>query len=145
MFTEKKDLPRTEKPESRRRKRGVHGRGRLKLLVPELPGYYCRWINDTENKLHEATKNDDFDHVSRDEIGDSVGESEDGNSDLGSRVRVLVGKDENGPIYAYLMKKQLSFHEEDKAIQEEERRGREDTLRRGSDQISPDHMRGTLT
>ena len=142
MFTEKekKDLPRAE---TRRRKRGVHGRGRLKLLVPELPGYYCRWINDVENKLHEATKNDDFDHVSREEIGDSVGESEDGNSDLGSRVRVLVGKDENGPIYAYLMKKQLSFHEEDKAIQEEERREKEATLRRGSDQI--DQMNGTLT
>lgn len=119
--------------ETRRRKRGEHGRGQLKLSVPEIPGYYCRWYNDAGNKLHDVTHNDDFDYVLRSEVGDKVGESEDGNSDLGEQVRVLVGKDENGPIFSYLMKKKLSFHEADRQEKESFRREKENALRRGTD------------
>lgn len=134
--TESEDTVETSRTETRRRKRGEHGRGRLKLSVPEVPGYYCRWVNDVDNKLHDATHNDDFSHVTRTEINDTVGESGDGNSDLGSNVRVLVDKDEQGkPIYSYLLKKKQEFYEEDIAENEDQRQGREESLRRGSDSI----------
>lgn len=124
-----------QRTESRRRKRGEHGRGRLKLKVPEMPGYYCRWGNDTGTNLHDMTHDDDYDYVDKAEIGNDVGESGDGNSDIGSKVRVLVGSDENGPIYSYLMKKKLEYHNDDKAENEDIRRKKEQTLRRGNDSI----------
>lgn len=128
----------------RRRQRGVHGRARQKLTVPEIEGYYCRWVNDVDNKLHEATVADDFSHVLREEINDSVGEAGDGNSDLGSQVRVLVDKDEHGiPIYAYLLKKKQEFFDEDLAENEAIRLEKENTLRRGSDKI--ENQYGSIT
>ena len=135
MFENQEKKAESKKQESRRRQRGVHGRGRLKLSVPEMPGYYCRWCNDVMNNLHDLTHSDDYDYVTRAEIGDDVGESGDGNTDLGSKVRVLVDKDDNGPIYSYLMKKKLEFHEEDKSLKEDDRRSKEQSLRRGNDQI----------
>ena len=131
MTTKTVSKSRTE----RRRKSGEHGRARLKLSVPDLPGYFCYWANDTGTRLHDLTRDDDYDYVSKSEIGDHVGESGTGNSDLGTKVRVLVGTDDNGPVYAYLLKKKLDFHQEDQAEKEAERRKKEEALHRGSDQI----------
>ena len=130
--------------EERRRQRGIHGRGRKKLLVPEVKGYHLRFVNDVGTSLHDLTKLDDYDYVTREEIGDHVGEnSSDGNSDLGSKVRVLVDKDEQGkPIYAYLLKKKQEYYDADQAEAEESRQGKEETLRRGNDGI--DQMYGNI-
>jgi len=135
------------RPSTRRRKRGVHGRGRQKLTVPEIPGYYLRWCNDTGSNMFDITTNDDYEYVLRDEISNQVGESGDGNTDIGSKVRVLVDKDENGsPIYQYLMKKKLEFHEEDVVENERLRRKRESSLRRGDDSTGKpvDHQYGSI-
>lgn len=137
-----KGKPGRPRKEERRRAGTVHGRGRKKLEVPELPGYYLRWVTDAGTRIHDFTKLDDFDFVEKREIGDHVGESGDGNTELGSRVRVLVGKDENGPIYQYLLKKKLEFHREDLRKNEDKRRDKEDALRRGSDRI--EHQYGTV-
>lgn len=130
--------------EQRRRAGTVHGRGRLKLKVPEIPGYYCRWVYDEGTRIHEFTVMDDYDFVQRTEIGDHVGEnSQDGNTELGSRVRVLVGKDEEGkPLYQYLLKKKLDFQREDLKKNEIARREKENALRRGSDRI--EHQYGEV-
>lgn len=121
--------------EQRRRAGTVHGRGRLKLNTPEIPGYHCRWVTDEGTRMHDFTVLDDFDFVQKDEIGDHVGEAGDGNTELGSRVRVLVGKDEGKPVHQYLLKKKIDFHKEDVRKNETLRREKEDTLRRGSDRI----------
>ena len=47
------------------------------------------------------------------------------------------------PIYAYLLKKKHEFHEEDIAENEDQRRGREESLRRGSDKI--ENQYGSIT
>lgn len=129
--------PGRPRKEERRRAGSVHGRGRLKLKVPEIAGYYTRWVSDTGTRIHDFTVLDDFDFVNRDEIGDHVGENvEDGNTELGSRVRVLVGTDEHGrPLHQYLLKKKIEFQREDLRKNETKRREKEDTLRRGSDRI----------
>ena len=127
----------------RRRKAGIHGRGRQKLSVPNLPGYFCYWANDVGNRLHDLTRDDDYDYVSKSEIGDHVGESGDGNTDLGTKVRVLVGTDDKGPIYAYLLKKRLDFYNDDQAEKEANRRKKEESLHQGSDQI--ENQYGSIT
>lgn len=127
---------RPRKPENvRRRKAAPHGRGRLKLYAPEIPGFHTRWVTDTGTRINDFTKLDDYDFVKRDEINNEVGETGDGNTELGSKVRVLVGTDESGPVYQYLLKKRIDWHKEDIAEKEEARREKEATLRRGNDQI----------
>ena len=129
--------------EQRRRAGTVHGRGRLKLNTPEIPGFHCRWVTDEGTRINDFTVLDDFDFVERSEINDQVGEAGDGNTELGSRVRVLVGKDNGKPIFQYLLKKKLEFHKEDKRKSEESRREKENALRRGSDRI--ENQYGTVT
>ena len=121
--------------EQRRRKSGIHGRGRQKLTAPSINGYYTRWCTDQGTRLHDLTTTDDYDFVTRNEINDQVGEAGDGNSDLGAKVRVLVDEDKSGAIFQYLMKKKIEYHKEDLAETENMRREKESTLRRGSDSI----------
>ena len=124
------------KETTRRRKRDIHGRKRQKLTTPELPGYFLKWVNDTGTNLHAHHQEDDFEFVTKDEIGNHIGEDGDGNTDLGNRCRLLVDTDENGnPIYAFLMKKPMEFHLEDKEAAEQARLEKEAQLKRGSDQI----------
>jgi hypothetical protein len=126
----KKGRGRPKKSE-RRRKAGEHGRKPLKLATPDIPGYKCRWFNDVGNRLHEVTHYDDYDYVLEGEIHNQVGE-QGSNTDLGEHVSVIVGTDENGPVRAYLLKKKIEFHREDKQAEEERRREKENTLRRGT-------------
>lgn len=146
MSDEKKVAGKPGRPrkETRRRQGSTHGRGRLKLKVPEIPGFYMRWVSDTGTRIHDMTVLDDYDFVQRSEIGDHVGESSsDGNTELGSRVRVLVGKDEDGkPLHQYLLKKKLDFHKHDLKDNEQTRREKENSLRRGSDRI--EHQYGSV-
>ena len=124
------------KKSQRRRKAGIHGRGRQKLTAPEILGYHCAFVNDVDTRIHDKTVNDDYEFVLRKEVDDSIGEDGDSNNDLGSRVRVLVDKSENGkPIYAYLLKKRLEYVTADKNEREKSRMEREAALRRGNDRI----------
>jgi len=131
-MTEKRGPGRPKKASDRRRKAGIHGRGRQKLTTPEIAGFTTRWVNDIANRIHEKTKEDDWDFVSASEIDNEVGEDGDGNQDLGSNVKRAVGTYEGKPLYAYLLKKPLKYYEEDLANNEEARRAKEDTLRRGT-------------
>lgn len=120
----------------RRRKPGIHGRGRKKLTAPEIPGFHTAFVNDLGTRLYDKTVQDDYEYVTREEVGDFVGEDGKSNNDLGSRVRVLVDKSENGePIYAYLLKKKVEYFNSDRQEMEDDRMKREDELRRGNDRI----------
>lgn len=124
------------KKSQRRRKAGIHGRGRQKLTAPEILGYHCAFVNDIDTRIHDKTVNDDYEFVLRSEVNDSVGEDGTSNNDLGSKVRVLVDRSENGqPIYAYLLKKKIEYVTADKNAREEARMEKEQALRRGNDRI----------
>lgn len=98
----------------------------LKLEVPEIPGYYCRWFRGTAARLAQAERAG-FEFVDDSEVqlnnvavgGDA---RKDGNSDLGSRVSIVegTGTDEGGQaLRMYLMKQPLEFKKEDDALLQE--------------------------
>jgi hypothetical protein len=91
---------------------------RPKLAIPELPGFYCYWMNDYAGRIQQAQQSG-YDFVSSEEIDINPtsisGDVEtSGNSDLGTRVSVVVGEAPNGgPLRAYLMKLPSEFHNDD--------------------------------
>lgn len=87
------------------------GVARLKLAVPELPGYKLRWINDGEGRMQMAQMGG-YEFVSSEEVpafGDP--DIDNVNRDLGARVSRVVNK-QTGER-AYLMKLKKEFYEED--------------------------------
>lgn len=103
------------KADPKRRRKGAVGQKRRKLAVNEdaldRKNFSYRFVNDTGNRVHDMTVNDDWEVVPQ--AGKSV--KEDG-TDLGSSVSTVVGKDNNGqPIRGYLLRKPLEWFEEDKA------------------------------
>lgn len=135
MFDKTREDSKSSESRTPRRRRGIHGRGRQKLTTPKLPGYYLRWVNDVDTNIYDRTVQDDYDYVKKSEIGNHVGEQGDGNSDLGSRVSVLVDKDNQGnPIVAYLLKKKTEFHDADMDKKESFRIEQEKSLKRGTDE-----------
>ncbi len=92
---------------------------RAKLTTPEIPGYHSHWINDVPGRILQAMQAG-YTFVSKEEAlinmpdlaGDVVGEG----TDLGSRVSVVVGRDESErPLRAYLMKLPDALYCEDQA------------------------------
>lgn len=86
------------------------GGARLKLSTPEIPGYVQRWISDTPGRLQAALEGG-WEFVENRAI--SVGDTGDGNSDVGSRVSKIVDKNSSGPVRGYLMKIREEWYRED--------------------------------
>lgn len=127
---------RTPRKSERRRQPGIHGRGRQKLTAPQIDGFFTAFVNDVGTRIHDKTVLDDYEFVTKGEVNNQVGEDGKSNSDLGSKVRVLVDKSAEGqPIYAYLLKKRLEYVKADKAEIEASRQEKEADLRRGNDRI----------
>lgn len=80
------------------------------LLEPHKFAY--RYINDKGGRLHDKTVNDDWD-VIKDPSIKSDADSE------GAPVRKMVGANQDGsPIHAYLCRKPVEFHNDDRAKQQ---------------------------
>ena len=88
----------------------------LQLSVPEIPGYYLHWFL-TKNIPRALAAG--YEYVDESEallnnrgVADDAEKS--GSSDLGSRVSVIGGVDEqNNPERLYLMKIREEWHDED--------------------------------
>ena len=90
---------------------------RAKLTTPELPGFHCHWVNDYPGRILQASSAG-YEFCSQDEalitINDLAGSALGQGTDLGSRVSLVVGKNEDGsPLRAYLMKIRLEWYKED--------------------------------
>lgn len=89
----------------------------LRLAVPEIPGYYCHWFLGPI-RVQRALKAG-YEFVESDEVSttnfDLAGNlSDNGSTDLGSRLSVVGGTDEKGaPERLYLMKLKNEYREED--------------------------------
>lgn len=109
-FEEKKPetLVRTQADRPARTKRIPFGVARSKLGVTlELPGYHLHWVNDTAGRIAEAQQGG-YTFVEPKEIGEAGQDSQ---------VKRLVGTQEDGQaMYAYLMKLENEFYEEDQKI-----------------------------
>ena len=120
----------THTNERRRRKGGNLNRMvqfKLDFIPPEyldLDTYVYRWVNDEGGKLRMATRHDDYDHVTVDELKGFDPEGFD--TEGGETIRMLVGESKHGgALYAYLLKKRRAFWEADN---EEVVRSREDMM-----------------
>lgn len=94
-----------------------------KLEVPNIPGYWLRWIRGTSQRLGQAQRAG-FEFVQPDEVelndvsfgGDAT---KAGNSDMGSHVSVIEGSEVDGTgqaIRMFLMKQKMEYYIEDSNI-----------------------------
>ena len=96
-----------------RSRRGVFNGTKGKLTVHgSLPGYHMHIINDSPGRIEEALSAG-YEFVSPSEIGNVQNNVVSGNTDLGEKVRFLVGTADAGGLYAYLMKIHQDWYEED--------------------------------
>lgn len=113
---------RQEKPASDRQRIPMSVPTR-KLEVPEIPGYYTKWIRGTAGRLAQADRAG-FTFVHPDEVklnnvslgGDA---KKDGNTDMGGRVSVVEGSavgDDGQAIRLYLMKQKREHYLEDQEL-----------------------------
>lgn len=95
------------------RKRNVFNGTEGKLKVNnQIEGYHLYIFNDTPGRISSALDNG-YEFVSPNEVG-GVGENVvSRNTDLGDKVRLLVGQADGAPLYAYLMKIRQEWWDED--------------------------------
>jgi len=105
---------RTSVDRGERPRRGVFNGTSGKLVVNgEIPGYHMHIFNDVAGRIEEALSAG-YEFVSPDEIGGIATNVVSRNTDLGDRVRFLVGTAEGGGgLYAYLMKIHQDWYDED--------------------------------
>ena len=103
-----------------RRVRNAFNGTKQKLQVGNgIPGYHLHIFNDEPGRIQTALDGG-YEFVSPDEVGGTTENVVSRNTDIGDKVRFLVGANATGePVYAYLMKiKQEWFEEDQKALQE---------------------------
>ena len=124
--TQEKVVPKVEK----RKERIPLGVPRKKLEAKEIPGFHLHWVNDYPGRVQEALGSG-YEFVSEEEtaINDFVTP---GNADLGTRVKRMVGKDDNGgALFAYLMKIDENLWKEDQLELQKRNNLVDEAIRRG--------------
>ena len=115
---------------------------RAKLATPEIPGYHSHWLNDYTGRILQAQQGG-YEFVSSGEalvtMPDLAGSPLGVGTDLGSRVSVVVGKNEDGsPLRAYLMKIRNEWFKEDQAASQQRVDAVHDGMRQGKNQTGGD-------
>lgn len=97
-----------------RSKRGTFNGTEGKLRIGnEIEGYHLHIFNDSPGRISQAL-DVGYEFVTPDEVGGTAVNVVSRNTDLGDKVRFLVGSGENNePLYAYVMKIRNEFFEED--------------------------------
>jgi len=97
---------------------------RLKLSVPEIPGFVCYWMRGDKTRIDQALQGG-YEFVQDNEVtAGSGGIADDvalsGSTDLGSRISVSAGNalEDGHAIRLYLMKIKREWWLEDQATQE---------------------------
>lgn len=89
-----------------------------KLQTPEVPGYHLHWFRE-ENVMRALQAGYEFvndGEVQINQLGVATSKDITGNSDMGTRIRVVSGKTEQGQAeYGVLMKLRSEFWEEDQS------------------------------
>jgi hypothetical protein len=107
-----------------------------RLAVPEIPGYHLHWMIGDQHRIQAALRAG-YEFVDEGETSLSdygLGNSEGGNSDLGSRVSVLASRapgDDGSSQRLYLMKIRQEWFDEDQAALEARNEQIAATLRGG--------------
>ena len=104
----------TVRSQAQRPRRNSIGVPRLTLAVRnEIPGYHLCWMNDDGNVQNALDSGYEFVTRGETELANGVTPS---NIDQTDKIKQKVGTtSSNEPLYAYLMKIKLEWHEEDMA------------------------------
>lgn len=97
-----------------------------KLAVPDIPGFHLHWMLGTQERLNQALKAG-YQFVDQGEVevnnrGLADSSTDDGSTDLGSRVTVVAGGDTSSdgqPVSLVLMKLRLEWWNDDQKKLEE--------------------------
>jgi len=116
---------------------------RAKLATPEIPGHHTHWLNDYAGRLLQAQQGG-YDFVDQSEVvvtsSDLAGSSLGVGSDMGSRVSVVVGKNEDGtPLRAYLMKIRNEWFEADQEASQTRVDQMHDAMKQGKQESGGDN------
>lgn len=109
---------------------------RTKMSTPDIPGYHCHWINDYAGRIHQAQQAG-YSFVGQDEallyVPDIAGKPIGAGTDLGSRVSIVVGGNEDGtPLRAYLMKIPLEYYNADQSQMQDKVDSIHNAMRQGA-------------
>lgn len=118
-------------PKKRERpQRMPFGSPRQKLSVRPIEGFHLHWVNDSPGRVDEATAGG-YEFVGENEI--AVAGQARQSSDLGTRVKRLVGRGEDGNAqFAYLMKIPLEWYEQDQKVIQDRVDSVDNMIKRGS-------------
>lgn len=116
---------------------------RAKLATPDLPGFHCHWINDYPGRILQAQAAG-YEFVSQEEalvtMPDLAGSPLGAGTDLGSRVSVVVGRQEDStPLRAYLMKLRSEWYKEDQDVAQGRVDQIHEAIERGKQQVDGDN------
>ena len=113
--TESKETAAPTASSPRTRRSAFNGtRGKLQV-GHQIPGYHLHIFNDTSGRIQQAQEAG-YEFVHPDEVGGVTTNVTSRNTDIGDKVRFLVGTGEKGEaMYAYLMKIKQEWYEEDQA------------------------------
>lgn len=112
----KQEAIRTTAERKQRDKRSTFNGTEGKLRIGnQLPGFHMHIFNDSPGRISQAL-DVGYEFVTPDEVGGVSTNVVSRNTDIGDKVRFLVGTgDKQEPLYAYLMKIQDEFYKEDQA------------------------------
>lgn len=128
-----------------RRKRGTFNgtTGKMSVNVEKLvqQGFHMHIINDLDNRINEVLDRG-YEFVLSHEVDGITSNTTSRNTDIGDKVRFLVGTQKSGdPLYAYLMKIKQEWYEEDMRDLQNRNDMIDDAIRRGKTAISdPSHF-----
>lgn len=97
--------------------------GRLKLSTPKIPGYHCHWFADRSDRV-EAAVAAGYEFVEKGEVSvNNLGVAREAatgaGTDLGSRVSIVAGGDNNGQaLRLVLMKIRQEWRDKDMRARE---------------------------
>jgi len=106
-----------EKPTRKKRAsfNGTQGKTTVDFSRLDEAGFHGHIFNDTPGRITQAL-DVGYEFVEANEVGSVATNVISRNTDIGDKVRFLVGNTDNGePMYAYLMKIRKEFYEEDQA------------------------------
>jgi hypothetical protein len=105
------------------------------MELPEIPGYHVHWINDYPGRVEQA-QDGGYEFVDRSEVKMNDRGPTPTDSDLGTRVSMVVGRNEDGTaLRAYAMKIKQEWYDEDQAAIQAHNDKIEKSIRRGQQQV----------
>lgn len=121
-----------ELPSGRRKSSTFNGTEGKLVVNKQIEGYHMHIMNDYPGRIDQALESG-YEFVTSNEIGGTTVNVTDRNTDLGDKVRFLVGRNESGgPLYAYLMKIKQEWYDEDQAVLQSRNDKIDSSIRKGS-------------